>query len=179
MSLLRVKPCCLKLNVLISPILWCGFAAIKPQVSILCSVHAQVFAEIIVELFWLCSIKTKRQERVKLLNHAGKIADMRNEAVLWCPKQRTERQRRPTQQSSHSDWCTILNGSETKSIWEKRMENLTDVLHEICNKWMTSFKVMFRVQNQFWEWWLQIHSRWQSMGLQKCSCTVPRWFRQL
>lgn len=72
MSLLRVKPCCLKLNVLISPILWCGFAAVKPQVSILCSVHAQLFAQNIVELFWLCSIKTKRQERVKLLNHAGK-----------------------------------------------------------------------------------------------------------
>lgn len=107
-------------RVQISPILWCGFGAIKP----LCSVHAQTFAKIIVEPFWSCSIETKGQERVKLLNHTGKTANMRKKLFSGAiNKEQNASAGRPN--NPHSDWCTILNGAGTKSVWEKWMENLT------------------------------------------------------
>ncbi len=76
-----------------------------------------------------------------------------------------EKQSRTTQSSSHTDWCTML-----RSVWIMRnraelhnpphtqtdarcWSNARKVLHwshvQICNKWMTSFKVMFRDQKQF------------------------------
>jgi len=69
------------------------------------------------------------------------MANMRKEAVLWSHKQIL------------SDWCTILNGPETKSVWEKWMESLTQActLKYATNE-LTSFKVMFRVQHQIHSW---------------------------
>lgn len=111
-------------SVQILPILWCGFGAIKPQFSILCRVNAQMFAKIIVEPFWSCSVKTKVQERVKLLNHTGKRQTWEKKLFSGVRnKEQNASAGRPN--NPHSDWCTMLNAAETKSVWEKWMENLT------------------------------------------------------
>lgn len=46
-------------------------------VSTRCSVHAPVFAKPVAEAFWSHSFRTKGQEKVQCLNHAGETWEMR------------------------------------------------------------------------------------------------------
>ncbi len=117
-------------SVWVNAVLWCGFCVTKPQVSTLCSVHASTFA------FWWCNIRTKGGERAQRLNH-----DMRNQAL-------NKEQNSIITETDAQCWIDQRQRAFGE-MHGKSDTSVTDQPLQICNKWMTSFTVMFRVQNQF------------------------------